>query len=144
MWSWSFARHGLADPLLFHALTAASAVAVIMMKRTPRAMHELVLQHETQAIQCLRREISSTIRKPRDELLFAVLMLMRSNENISTITEPRTLGSFRPPLTQLQHLETGSSLSYRPAQREILKTLVAQKGGLTKVGMPGLAEMFNL
>jgi len=115
-----------------------------MLESTPRAMREIALQHETQAIQHLRREVSATMHEPRDELLFAVLILMRSTDNISTLQEPKTLGAFRPPLTHLQNLHTGSSLSYGTAQREMLRSLVSQKGGLTNIVMPGLAEFFNV
>ncbi len=143
MWSWSFARHGLADPLLFHALTSSSALALMMMKGPSRAMQGLFLWHETQASQLMRKEVSNGIREPRDELLFAFILLIRKTDKIIKLGQSRTFGAFRPPLTELQNLNTGSSLSYGTTHLNILGNLMSQKGGLTKIAIPGLAEFFN-
>ncbi len=143
-WTWSFTRHGLSDPLLFHALTSASAVAVQMFKGVTKARERLVLQHETQAVQLVRGELSENSGNPRDELLFAMILMMRSTDNVVALAEAKTLGAFRPPLTNLQNLQAGSSLSYRTTHREILCRLVAQKGGIAAIAIPGVAEFFNM
>ena len=107
-------------------------------------MDRLVFQNEMQAIQLLRDEVSKGPRKPRDELLFAIILLMRSTDAKVPLEDSKTQGAFRPPLADLQNLRTGSSLSYRTTHKEMLRSLVVQKGGLAEIAIPGLAEFFNM
>jgi hypothetical protein len=116
-----------------------------MMNDESHVMRGLALYHETQALQLLRKEIAEGVRIPRDELLFVVLLLStRTNsEEMPIVAERKTIGAFRPPLTNLHNLEVGSSIRFGDVHRDILKRLVAQKGGVVQIVMPWLGEFFN-
>jgi hypothetical protein len=114
------------------------------MDNDTRAMHNMAVHHETQTVQLLRREITGDMRNPRDELLFAMLLLSaRNSGDIPVVVEKTVIGAFRPPLTNLHNLVIGSSITFVDVHRETLKRLIAQKGGVAEIVMPGLGEFFN-
>lgn len=113
------------------------------MDNDPHVMHNMAMHHETQTVQLLRGEIAGDMRNPRDELLFAMLLLSARSTDIPVVIEKTVIGAFRPPLTNLHNLVIGSSITFGDVHRETLKRLVAQKGGLAEIAMPGLGEFFN-
>jgi hypothetical protein len=115
-----------------------------MMDDDPRSMHNMAIHYETQTVQLLRREIIGDMHNPRDELLFAMLLLSaRSTDETPVVVVKRVIGAFRPPLTNLHNLAIGSSIRFGDLHRETLKRLIAQKGGVAEIVMPGLGEFFN-
>lgn len=144
-WSWSFLRHGLADPILFYALGSATARAMhLSTDAGDPGIRRVTLELETKAITLLREEITSPILNLRDELLFAIMMLFPSLEPTFLNPEPGRLGAFRPVLTTLQHIHIGSHLSYVMAHWNTLRRLVGEIGGIQKVAMSGLGEFINM
>lgn len=114
------------------------------MDNESSAMLNMAVYHETKAVQLLRQEIAGNMGNPRDELLFAVLLLSsRSPDEIPVVIEKKAIGAFRPPLTNLHNLVIGSSIRFGDVHRETLKRLVARKGGVAEIVMPGLGEFFN-
>jgi hypothetical protein len=116
-----------------------------MMDDECRAMRGLALYHETLALQLLRKEIAEGVRVPRDELLFVLLLLSTrtSSEEMPVVVERKTIGAFRPPLTNLHNLEVGSSIRFGDVHKDVLQRLVAQKGGVVEIVMPWVGEFFN-
>lgn len=116
---------------------------MMSMDDESRMMSDIALYHETQAVQLLRKEIAEGVQLPRDELLFVVLLLSTRSNETPIVTQKKEIGAFRPPLTNLHNLEVGSSIRFGEVHRDILKTLVAQKGGVVEIVMPWLGEFFN-
>ncbi|OAL22838.1 hypothetical protein AYO22_06746 [Fonsecaea multimorphosa] len=145
-WAWSYTRHAFADPLLFSSLAQATGKAMCVMGHaSDRQLQRSILEYETKALQHLREELDSMAPTPRDELLFAVLMIFPRPRKNNVVREKDRIGAFRPCLMTLQHINHGSTgWSYDTPHWGALQRLMQEKGGLDKVTMTGLGEFMQL
>jgi len=109
----------------------------------PKENITLRLAFKTQAIKALGKEITSLKGDPSDELLLAIITLgvHGSGETLKPAQAPK-----RPlsPLAKAQNFQYYGNMRWESAHIEAVRHMVKQKGGLHKIGLPGLANAIAL
>jgi hypothetical protein len=98
---------------------------------------------EADAIIRINRVIRNPAEAVTDEFILCVLcMAMNKSDNSSL--EEITESPFNAPLRSLQWLDVYGSLSPHSVHQAGLRQLVSLRGGLEKLGLPGLATVIAL
>lgn len=98
---------------------------------------------EADAIARINRAIKIPAEAVTDELILCVLC-MATNKLENPLWEGITQSPFNAPLRSLQWLDVYGRLSPHPVHQAGLRQLVSLRGGLEKLGLPGLATVIAL
>jgi hypothetical protein len=104
----------------------------------------LQISYQTKAIQCINNMLDATKNTPpSDEILVSILILAAHGQRRGG--EPWLEPVHPPsPLARAQNLQFYGSHAFIPAHMQALHFLVAQKGGLEKIRLYGLAGTIAL
>ncbi|KAJ5891019.1 uncharacterized protein N7473_007247 [Penicillium subrubescens] len=97
---------------------------------------------EADAIARINRAIKIPAEAVTDELILCVLC-MATNKLENPLWEDVTESPFNAPLRSLQWLDVYGRLSPHPVHQAGLRQLVSLRGGLEKLGLPGLATVIS-
>jgi hypothetical protein len=98
---------------------------------------------EADAIARINRAIKIPAEAVTDEMILCVLC-MATNKLENPLWEDITDSPFNAPLRSLQWLDVYGRLSPHPVHQAGLRQLVSLRGGLEKLGLPGLATVISL
>lgn len=98
---------------------------------------------EIMTIRLLNQAIQDPTRATSDAVIMSVLCLAANKSNES-VWYNETESPFQVPLRSLQWLDVYGSLSSHPLHARGLAQLVAMRGGLQNIKLPGLAATISL
>lgn len=121
-----------ASALLYHAMLWGYSFPDYL----DRKQRKVIDRHYATAIKELIKFVDAETAAS-DEMLIGVALLSITEQ---PPTEPPSFGLFRPLLTKLQTINIAGDLRYAEPHRSAVKRFVADRGGLGKILMPGVAE----
>lgn len=136
----------MSSPASFYAIVFAGATHNAFVHENgaiPKENITLRLAFKTQAIKALSEEINALQGDPSDELLLAIITLgvHGSGETLEPPQKPKKPLS---PLATAQNFQYYGGMSWESAHIEAVRHMVGKKGGLHRLGMPGLANAIAL
>ncbi|EXJ61392.1 uncharacterized protein A1O5_11706 [Cladophialophora psammophila CBS 110553] len=143
----AFFHLSMVDDLLLNSFVWTAALAMSMhLPHTAIANDAVMFACQNRAVQSIREHIDRN--QVSDSLIFAVLALTIRD------TDPRMavhkagggehcFGGFDPPLRSLGWIQYFSHFRWTPSHMLAVKSLVAARGGLQHVSMPGVAEQIQ-
>ncbi|KIV80117.1 hypothetical protein PV11_07640 [Exophiala sideris] len=138
----AFFRLSMTDELLLNTFVWTAAVEMSLHDNTANTMQKnkaVMLSCQTKAVKTVREQIEQG--SVTDAVIFAVLALAISDtEPVPVAQEKPCYGSFDPPLRSLGWLEYLSRLRWTRSHMDVLRRLVAARGGLDNIETPGIAE----
>ncbi|KAI7469944.1 hypothetical protein KC351_g12913 [Hortaea werneckii] len=133
------------NPLSFHTFNFACAVhADLARNQIVRTRSREVLFHKTVAISLLNRMLTN---KSNDlEIILVSVLLLAGNElderSVSGLAAADVLGMhFQPHMPLCRWISVYGRMEGEPAHGAAMSLLVQQLGGLSKITMPGLADV---
>jgi len=135
-------RKAWEKPILMHAL-AFGAIVHMDVLRSPRISLEnpLRLFHKVQTMTLLKEEMKNPDGTALDDVILAVLALSTNEvETVANHMKEKVRSPFNSPLASIQWLDVYGSITHVKAHTLAMRSLVARRGGLEKVELPGLAE----
>ena len=132
--------------ILMHAL-AFGAIVHMDVLRSPRISLEnpLRLFHKVQTMTLLKEEMKNPDGTALDDVILAVLALSTNEvETVANHMKEKVRSPFNSPLASIQWLDVYGSITHVKAHTLALRSLVARRGGLENVELPGLAETLSL
>ncbi|KAK4945454.1 hypothetical protein LTR10_015349 [Elasticomyces elasticus] len=138
----AFFRLSMTDELLLNTFVWTAAVEMSLHDNTATTMQKnkaVMLSCQTKAVETVREQIEQG--SVTDAVIFAVLALAISDtEPVPMAQEESCYGGFDPPLRSLGWLDYLSRLRWTRSHLDVLKRLVAARGGLDNIETPGIAE----
>ncbi|KIW10151.1 hypothetical protein PV08_11112 [Exophiala spinifera] len=132
----------LHSPASFYTIALAGATHKSYSSETSHQIKILRLQYAVKAIKELNHELQTLAGDPADALLFCISLLAAhasSGDQTAVPVKQRA----RSPLATAQTQYYGS-LRWEDAHMKAIRLLVARKGGLHKVKLPGIANVLGL
>lgn len=136
------------NPLSFHTFNFACAVhADLARNEIVRTRSQEVLFHKTVAISLLNRMLTN---KSKDlEIILVSVLLLAGNEldqrSVSGLAATDVPGMhFQPHMPLCRWISVYGRMEGEPAHGAAMALLVQQLGGLSKITMPGLADVIAL
>jgi nitrate reductase beta subunit len=120
------------SPVLYHAMLWGYSFPEYLSPK----QRKVITSHYTTAIKEMVKLIDSE-STATDEMLLAVTLLSVTER---VPPEPPGFGFFQPLLARLQTINIVERLHFAEPHRSAVKQLVADRGGLKNVTMPGVAE----
>ncbi|KAK0099539.1 hypothetical protein ONS95_000264 [Cadophora gregata] len=139
-------RKAWEKPILMHAL-AFGAIVHMDVLRSPRISLEnpLRLFHKVQTMTLLKEEMKNPDATALDDVILAVLALSTNEvETVANHMKEKVRSPFNSPLPSIQWLDVYGSITHVKAHTLAMRSLVARRGGLENVELPGLAETLSL
>ncbi|KIW16370.1 hypothetical protein PV08_06421 [Exophiala spinifera] len=136
----------MSDPLLFNSMMYSSSLANYRRLRqtdvgAARRYLEALWYHEAEALAWLRQTMVDTAKAFNDTTLLSIICIAFSGTEASPLTRTPP---FKPPLRDLQYLNTLGSSSCRDVHMQGVVELVKLRGGIGQIAVPGLREMVSL
>jgi len=100
------------------------------------------LHHKVETLRLVNQELLSPNLENIDEVLLAVLA-QSTNEVELVKRDMKYTTPFKPPFADAQWLSVYGSVSQNKAHVAGLISLVKLRGGVDKIGMPGLASIIS-
>jgi hypothetical protein len=136
----------MSSPASFYAIVFAGATHnafVHVDGAIPKENITLRLAFKTQAIKALSEEINALTGDPSDELLLAIITLGVHGSG-ETLKPPTKSKKRLSQLATAQNFQYYGGMSWESAHIEAVRHMVEKKGGLHRLGMPGLANAIAL
>ncbi|KAN0119293.1 hypothetical protein V8E51_001501 [Hyaloscypha variabilis] len=130
---------GLKAPFLFYALAFVASVHRDSMTSSQSFLNSpRALSYKLIVIQKLREYISKGSKTCRDEVILTVLAL--ADHEVVKVTEEERK-PFNTPLQTLQWMNLYGNIKCVPEHMKVVLDLIAMRGGIEKIQLPGLAEV---
>ncbi|KAE9379930.1 hypothetical protein N431DRAFT_394352 [Stipitochalara longipes BDJ] len=130
---------GLKAPFLFYALAfVASVHRDCMFSSTPLPNSPQALSYKLLVIQKLKEYISKGSKTCRDEVILTILAL--AHHEVLNVTEEKRK-PFNTPLKTLQWMNVYGNIHCVPEHTKAVLDLIALRGGIDNIQLPGLAEV---
>ena len=126
--------------MLFHALSWAT-FSHLDLRRPDEEHFTSALKHKSEAIRLVNEKLSHWSGPASDALILAITLLMMDGNGPDP--PESVFGGFRPVLTYLQWLNITGRILWLSVHKTILIRLVGERGGLTELQTPGLAELIQ-
>ncbi|PVH80073.1 hypothetical protein DL98DRAFT_419234, partial [Cadophora sp. DSE1049] len=139
-------RKAWEKPILMHAL-AFGAIVHMDVLRSPRISLEnpLRLFHKVQTMTLLKEEMKNPDGTALDDVILAILALSTNEvETVANHMKEKVRSPFNSPLASIQWLDVYGSITHVKAHTLAMRSVVARRGGLEKIELPGLAETLSL
>ncbi|KAH7419574.1 hypothetical protein BKA64DRAFT_651173 [Cadophora sp. MPI-SDFR-AT-0126] len=139
-------RKAWEKPILMHAL-AFGAIVHMDVLRSPRISLEnpLRLFHKVQTMTLLKEEMKKPDETALDDVILAILALSTNEvETVANNMKEKVRSPFSSPLASIQWLDVYGSFTHVKAHTLAMRSVIARRGGLEQVELPGLAETLSL
>ncbi|KIX95697.1 uncharacterized protein Z520_08404 [Fonsecaea multimorphosa CBS 102226] len=141
----AFFHLSMVDDLLLNSFVWTAALAMSMhLPHTVVDNEAVMFACQNRAVQSIRERIGRN--EVSDSVIFAVLGLtIRDTNPRFAMLEGREdcFGGFDPPLRSLGWIQCFSHFRWTPSHIRAAKSLVAARGGLQHITMPGVAEQIQ-
>ncbi|KAL5322824.1 hypothetical protein ACEPPN_010803 [Leptodophora sp. 'Broadleaf-Isolate-01'] len=133
-------------PIVMHAL-AFGAIVHMDVLRSPRLSLEnpLRLFHKVQTMRLLKEEMKNPNQAVLDDVILAILTLSTNEvETVANNIKEKARSPFNSPLASIQWLDVYGCISHVKTHTAAMRSIIARRGGLENVELPGLAEVLFL
>ncbi|OAP65189.1 hypothetical protein AYL99_01161 [Fonsecaea erecta] len=145
----SFFHLSMVDELLLNSFVWTAALAMSMhLPYTTTDNEAVMFSCQNRAVQSIREHIARN--QVSDSVIFAVLGLTIRDTNPRVVErqegrddDDSYFGGFDPPLRSLGWIQCFSHFRWTPSHIRAAKSLVAARGGLQHISMPGVAEQIQ-
>jgi hypothetical protein len=140
-------RAGLSCPSLVHS-HISGAIGIALAQGTwadlgPQ-LRRVQIYHATQSINYVRKELSRCQGSPPDELLLSIMTLSGHGEVVPDDEDrQRSQTSTVSPLVRANRVDIFAKLSITDAHAQAIGSLVARKGGLDAITLPGFRALLS-